>query len=342
MATIGDVAVKAHVSTATVSRVLNGKSSVDPDLVQRVKWAARELSYQPNGPARSLRKRSTAMIALIISDVQSPFFTSLARGVEDVAHRRGYSVVLCNADDDLDKERHYVDVASQELAAGVVLCPTNDATDVRMLVDRGTPVVSVDRPMRDPRCDQVLVDIRSAAAEATEHLLNEEYRRIGCITGPAGRHPTEQLLAGYREALAAHGCDHQGEFVRYAPDRADAAAKAAADLLDRLNRPDALLIGTTTMAIGALAALSARQLRPGKDVGIVAFDNAPWTTLLDPALSVIDQPAYDLGVTAAECLLAKLNGAPSDGKTVVLPAKLIKRGSSSKGLTRAHAPARPC
>lgn len=342
MATIGDVAVKAHVSTATVSRVLNGKSSVDPTLVERVKRAARELGYHPNGPARSLRTRSTAMIALIISDVQSPFFTSLARGVEDVAHRRGYSVVLCNADDDPDKERHYVDVAAKELAAGVLLCPTSHTTDVRMLVDRGTPVVSVDRPIHEPGCDQVLVDIRTAAADATNHLLEEGYRRIGCITGPAGRHPTEQKLAGYHEALAASGYDYQDRFVRCAQDRAGAAARAAGELLDQLDRPDALLLANTTMAIGALAALSARQLRPGEDVGIVAFDDAPWTTLLDPSLSVIDQPAYDLGVTATECLFAKLSGPPTAMKRVVLPARLIKRGSSHRALNRAHAPARPC
>ena len=124
MATISDVAARAGVSTATVSRALNGKSTVDPVLASRVLTAAEELGYRPNGPARNLRRQETAVLALIISDVENPFFTAIARGAEDVAHEAGYSVVLCNSDDQPDKEREYVDVALQERVAGVLLSPT--------------------------------------------------------------------------------------------------------------------------------------------------------------------------------------------------------------------------
>ncbi|HEX2129995.1 MAG TPA: LacI family DNA-binding transcriptional regulator, partial [Actinophytocola sp.] len=147
MATISDVASLAGVSTATVSRALNGKSTVDPELAARVLAAARELGYQPNGPARNLRRQEAAVIALIISDVENPFFTAIARGVEDVAHTVGYSVVLCNADENTDKERRYVDVAIQERVAGVIMSPTSTATNVDLLINRGTPLVAVDRPL---------------------------------------------------------------------------------------------------------------------------------------------------------------------------------------------------
>ncbi|MFD1050587.1 LacI family DNA-binding transcriptional regulator, partial [Kibdelosporangium lantanae] len=153
MATINDVATRAGVSTATVSRALNGKSTVDPNLVSRVLDAAAELGYQPNGPARNLRRQETAVLALIISDVENPFFTSIARGVEDVAHAVGYSVVLCNSDEDPDKERKYIDVAIQERVAGVVLSTTGVATNVDLLTARGTPLVAVDRPLPDTEAD---------------------------------------------------------------------------------------------------------------------------------------------------------------------------------------------
>lgn len=139
MATISDVATRAGVSTATVSRALNGKSTVDPELAARVLAAADELGYRPNGPARNLRKQETAVLALIISDVENPFFTAISRGVEDVAHSAGYSVVLCNSDDEPDKEREYIDVALQERVAGVLLSPAG-AGDSADLLDRKSVV----------------------------------------------------------------------------------------------------------------------------------------------------------------------------------------------------------
>src|SRR3954464_9524506 len=132
----------AGVSTATVSRALNGKSTVDPMLAARVQKAAEELGYHPNGLARNLRRQETAVLALIIADVENPFFTSIARGVEDVAQDSGYSVVLCNSDENADKERKYIDVALQERVAGVVLSPTGTSSNVERLRRRGTPVVA--------------------------------------------------------------------------------------------------------------------------------------------------------------------------------------------------------
>src|SRR3954470_19279811 len=183
MATISDVASRAGVSTATVSRALNGKSTVDPGLVARVVEAAQELGYQPNGPARNLRRQETAVLALVISDVENPFFTSIARGVEDVARDAGYSVVLCNSDESNEKERDYLGVAVQERVAGVVLSSSGSIPNGDPLVRLGTPIVAVDRALDGIACDQVLVDTRRAAREATEHLVAGGYTRSGCVTG---------------------------------------------------------------------------------------------------------------------------------------------------------------
>ena len=331
MATISDVASLAGVSTATVSRALNGKSTVDPELAARVLAAARELGYQPNGPARNLRRQEAAVIALIISDVENPFFTAIARGVEDVAHTVGYSVVLCNADENTDKERRYVDVAIQERVAGVIMSPTSTATNVDLLINRGTPLVAVDRPLPERTSDTVLVDTRLAAREATEHLMAQGYQRIGCVTGPAGVRTADDRLAGYRDALRAARVKTSPRLVRRTEFKAAGANRAAQDLLGQPEPPDALLVANSAMAIGVLAALREGSRRPGLDVGVVAFDDVPWAELVDPPLTVVAQPAYEIGTVAAQLLLARIADNTRAATTTTLGARLIERESSHRG-----------
>lgn len=328
MATINDVATRAGVSTATASRALNGKSTVDPALAARVLSAAAELGYQPNGPARNLRRQETAVLALIISDVENPFFTSIARGVEDVAQAVGYSVVLCNSDENPDKERRYIDVAIQERVAGVVLSPTGTATNVDLLTARGTPLVAVDRPLPGASADMVLVDTRNAAKEATAHLVSQGYSTIGCVTGPAGIRTADDRLAGYRDALRSAKRRTSAKFVRRTEYRADGGYEAAIDLLGSPDRPDALLVANSAMAIGVLEALSKLDLRLGADVGVVAFDDAPWAPLINPPLSVVSQPAYEIGKVAAQLLMARIADSTLPHTTTTLGATLIPRGSS--------------
>ncbi len=330
MPTISDVAAMAGVSTATVSRALNGKSTVAPELVVRVTDAARALGYQPNGPARNLRRQETAVLALIISDVENPFFTAIARGVEDVAHDHGYSVVLCNSDEDADKERRYIDVALQERAAGVILSPTGMTTNVDVLLGSGTPVVAVDRPLPDPRGDTVLVDTRRAAAVATEHLLSHGYQRIGIVTGPAGAHAADDRLDGYRDALRAARRRSPQRLVRRSEHKAAGAREATLDLFAQAEPPDAVLVANSAMAIGVLDALRTLGLRPGRDVGVVAFDDTPWAALVDPPLTVVGQPAYEIGQVAARLLFARMADGSRPPAVTTLDARLVERASSSR------------
>ncbi|WUJ48887.1 LacI family transcriptional regulator [Kribbella sp. NBC_00382] len=331
MATISEVAALAGVSTATVSRALNGKSTVDPDLVRRVRKAAEELGYQPNGPARNLRRQEAAVVALIISDVENPFFTAIARGVEDVAHELGYSVVLCNSDESFEKESRYIDVALQERVAGVILSPTGTTSSVEKLSQRGTAFVAVDRPLPEQDGDVVLVDTRLAARQATAHLIAQGYQRIGCITGPAGVRTADDRLAGYRDALKAARLRSTTKLVRRTEYKAAGAHRAAQDLLVQPEPPDALLVANSEMAVGVLQALQEHGIRPGKQVGIVAFDDAPWAELLDPPLTVVAQPAYEIGTVAARLLLARITDNTRATTTTTLAARLIERGSSHRG-----------
>ena len=330
MPTVSDVAARAGVSTATVSRALNGKPTVDPDLAARVRRAAHELGYQPNGPARNLRRQEAAVVALIISDVENPFFTAIARGVEDVAHEVGYSVVLCNSDESAEKESRYVDIAIQERVAGVILSPSGPASSVAKLAARGTAYVAVDRPLPGQDSDVVLVDTRLAAREATAHLVAQGYEQIGCITGPAGVRTADDRLAGYREALKAARRRRTTKLVRRCEYKAAGAHRAALDLLAQPEPPDALLVANSAMAVGVLQALQERGVRAGRDVGLVTFDDAPWTALVDPPLTVVAQPAYEIGTVAARLLLARIADSTRPATATTLAAHLIPRATSHR------------
>lgn len=186
MPTIYDVAREAGVSAATVSRVLNGAQTVDPAMVARVLTAVRELGYRPNAVARNLRRSRTTLWAVIISDIGNPFFTAMVRGVEDVAQQEGYSVVLCNSDEDPAKEETYVAAALSEQMAGVIISSSGSVKAAKTLIDSPVPVVAVDRELPRGAVDTVVVDNEGGARTATEHLLAAGYRRIACIAGPEG------------------------------------------------------------------------------------------------------------------------------------------------------------
>ncbi|MFI5587628.1 LacI family DNA-binding transcriptional regulator [Amycolatopsis sp. NPDC051758] len=330
MATISDVAALAGVSTATVSRALNGKSTVDPALAERVARAVEELGYTPNGLARSLRRRETAVLALIISDVENPFFTAIARGVEDTAQAAGFSVMLCNSDENTAKERRYVEVAAQERLAGVIMSPTTGDSDVRPLTTHGTPIVTVDRRLGSEDCDAVLVNSRAAAREAVGHLVAQGYERIGCIAGPQGITTADDRLDGYRDGLRDAGRKYSAKLVRRCEFRESGGRETAVQLLTKPDPPDALLVSSSTMSVGVLQTMAELGLRAGRDVGIVSFDDAPWATLISPALTVVAQPAHAMGQLAARLLLDRIaDGGTRPASTTTMAAQLVIRGSST-------------
>ncbi|WP_446664244.1 LacI family DNA-binding transcriptional regulator [Flexivirga sp. B27] len=326
------MAAHAGVSVATVSRTLNNQETVDADLADRVRSAAAELGYRRNGLARSLRLQRADVWALIISDIANPFFTAIARGVEDVAHGKGYSVVLCNTDEDPAKEAQYLQVAEQEQVSGVILSPNEIGSDISQLTRLGVPVVAVDRPLRE-RVDSVLVRSAAGAQEATEHLIDAGWRRPACITGPATAQTAIQRLAGYRKGLIARKKRPAASLVRHTDYRADRAAAATAELMDSRNPPDSFFVSNSEMALGVLQELRRRGLTVGEDVGLVAFDNAPWTAFTDRPLSVVAQPAYEMGALAGELLLDRV-GVPLDQQPAPrvrrLRTELIVRGSSQR------------
>ncbi len=328
---IGDVAQAAGVSPATVSRVLNGTGKVTPERAAAVRRAASELGYTPSGPARALRQQRTRVWAAIIADIENPFFTAMVRGIEDVARAEGHRLVLCNSDEDIDKEAAYLDIVLAEQMAGVVIAVAS-AKESRLepLLDRGVPVVAVDRrPDRhDQEVDSVVVDNVLGARQATEHLIDGGATRVACITGPARVSTASERLSGYQQALRARKRSTPASLVRRADFKEDGGYAATRALLGGRPRPDALFVTNNLMTLGAMRAVKEAGLRVPDDILLVGFDDAPWTTLVSPQLSVVAQPTYEIGRQAAQLLTTASADLPA--RHVVLPPALQVRESSSR------------
>lgn len=325
MTSIKDVAQRAGVSTTTVSRVLSSPQFVRPPLRERVEQAIADLAYRPNLAARRLRQRKASLVGLIVSDIRNPFFTDVGRAVEDMAYHHGLRLILCNSDENPAKQQSYLELMADEQASGVILSPTLTGLERLQPAAWGFPLVLVDRALPGARIDSVVLDNQAAARRATEHLLQAGYRRIALL---AGMHSVtaQQRHAGYAEALTAFGLAPQPLWV---PPTRHAGEQVVTQLLSSPQRPDALLATNGLLLLGALQSVQAAGLKPPRDIGLVGFDNNDWTAL--PALDVtaIAQPTYDIGRTAAELLLQRMNEPQRTPRQVVLEATLIARGSST-------------
>lgn len=315
---IRDVAQRAGVAPATVSRVLNGHAYVKPETAARVHAAVDELGYRRNASARALRRQVTDLWSVIVSDLENPFFTALVRGAAGVARTRGFSTILCNTGDDPVEEERYIGVALQEQAAGVIITPGSDATDLGPLLEAGIPVVTVDRRLGSAEVDTVTVDNQLGTAQAAELLLEFGVRRPGCITGPRSVMTATGRLAGFRKALATHGVVLPRALIRHADYRVAGGRAAAASLLEADEPPDGLFVTNNMMTMGALEALDNAGLRLPDDFVLVGFDEVPWATLLRPQLATVVQPSEEMGRQAGLLLADRIAGVGGPARDVVL------------------------
>ncbi len=331
MTTINDVAKKAQVSISTVSRVLNGTAFVNGEVKKRVEEAIQELAYQPSPAARSLRVNRSRIIGLLISDIQNPFFMSLIQGVEDEAHRNGYSLLLCNSNEDSNKEQQYLEVLCAERVAGAIIVPTRERLEAGIdnFHKRNIPLVAVDRRIKDNSVDAVLVDNILGAREAVAHLINNGYRRIGVIVGPKTITTGRERLEGYRQALQEAGIPYDPLLTRSGTFRKESGQQLAQELLAITPAIDALFVGNNLMAMGALDAIHVRNLRVPENIAFVGYDELPWVAPGFVSLTTIAQPVYELGSTAALRLFQRLQKtAPQSRQEVILSPKLTIRDSS--------------
>lgn len=328
--TMKHIAERARVSLGTVSHVVNGTASVREKLRERVLEAIDSLGYTPSQLARGLRRNSTNMLGMVIPDITNPFFPAVVRGVEDVAYRAFFHVVLCNADNDPAKEKGYIDALRSYRVAGLLVIPAtekNPALQRATPSSLGVPVVYLDRRPSDWKGDSVTVDNRLGAFEATEHLIKLGHKRLAMLSGP--RHLTNALerLDGFRQALAKHKLTIEPEYIQETKFDRDSGHRSAMRLLSMLPRPTAIFAANDPVALGALFAARELGLSCPRDVSIVGFDDAEYDTLTEPTLTSVHQSGYQMGATAARILLERIQGKKERAQQIVLPTELKIRNS---------------
>jgi LacI family transcriptional regulator len=335
MPTIRDVAKRAGVASMTVSRVINDSGYVSDKTRAKVEAAIMELGYVPNMLGPSLRFNQTKTVALIITDITNPFWTTVARGVEDAANEDAYSVILCNTDESIEKQEQYVDMLLKRRIDGILFVPADDSPDsVELIRSQGVNVVVLDReiPSLDD-LDIVRGDSFGGAYDLTSHLIDLGHQNIAALSGPKHISTSVERVAGFRQAMREMGLDHNLDNVFWGSFSQGPGFDIAIQALAISPRPTALLAVNNFIANGALKAAASNDLRVPEDISIVSFDDIPENINPTPFLTVAVQAAYDMGFKATKLLLARLAGeGPDDCQRIILPTRIIIRKSTAPPL----------
>lgn len=331
--TMKDVAESAGVSTATVSHVINGTRFVQKETKQAVLSAMQSLGYQPNSIARSLRSGETKTIGLVVPDASNPFFADISRRIENIGYENGYSVILCNSDNDLKKQRDYVSTLISKQVDGVFFISAGDSRDdLQRLLESGIPVVIADRNMPLELADIVLLDNEEAGYRATEHLIHLGHRRIGCITGPTDISPSMHRVSGFQRALDEYGLTFDKQLVLPGDFSIQSGIRAMGELLDLDPPPTAVFALNDMMAIGAISAAHRKGLQVPEDHSVIGFDDIELASAVEPALTTMAQPLQEIAQKATYRLLEKMNTVGDDwqNEKYVLQATLVVRESTAR------------
>jgi DNA-binding LacI/PurR family transcriptional regulator len=325
---IYDVAKEARVSVFTVSAVVNGKSHVGKALKQRVDAAILKLSYRPNLLARSLAKRRTHTIGIVVPDISNPFFPLVVRGAEDAAQKHGYNILLCDSDDRLEREEECLEVLLAKRVDGILLtkAPQPFRPSLRQLIDDAkVPFVLLMRTYPDLTKDAVLTDDYKGAYEAVSQLARAGHRRIGLLGGPMTISNGRERWKGFRDALEANKLTHEPELVIHGDYRIESGYRGGHALLSR--SPDGIYVANYLMTVGLLKAADEMGMRCPEDFGLVSFDDYPWLAVFRPRLTTVELPKYQIGFEATEMLLERIKGEPARGETRKLAPELHVRES---------------
>lgn len=323
--TMHQIAREAGVSLGTVSHVINATAKVREPLRQRVLKAVKRLGYEPNELSRGLRLNRTSIIGMIIPDITNPFFPGVVRGVEDVAYKHQFRLVLCNTDNDSAKEATYLSQLKSFLPAGILMIPSLDSTVAS--ATGGLPIVCVDRRPENWKGDMVTAANREGAYKAARHLIDMGHRQIGVITGPEHLTNAMERLRGFRQAILDAKLKIAPEYIQEARFDRVSGYTAALRLLQLLPRPTAIFAMNDLMAMGALLAIRELRLACPGDVSLVSFDGLEQTELTDPPLTTVYQPGYQIGYTAAGLLVERIEGLKAPAKEIVLDTELRLRAS---------------
>lgn len=329
MPTIRDVAQRAGVSTATVSRALNASPNMKEQTRAQVLAAVQELAYRPNGIARSLRAVKTRTIGLVLSNVANPFFAELSRAAEHAASEIGLSVILGNADEDTAREARYLDVMLDKRVDGLLLSPTGGNTHaIEEVLRRDVPLVFVDRTIPKYDVPSVSTNPHGGINALVEHLAEECHRTAAILSGSQETVPGRERVAAFLQASARHGITIDARHVLNGGFKPEQGARATAELLALPGpMPSVVFVSNNLMTLGVLQTLHDRGLRVPDDIAVASYDDSPWFELLVPSITAVQQPVEELGRVAVELIAAVIAGERPHA--VLLESHLIVRESSA-------------
>lgn len=328
MPNILDVAAKAGVSRSTVSRVLTNSGRVDPETKQKVLAAMKELNYQPSQVARNLRRKETNLIAVLIPCISNPFFGSLVQGMEEVAAGKGYHVILCNMGEDPVRQMEYLQMLERKQVDGVILTALrNPLEEVKAYLQHG-PIVLASEYVEDDSLPAVVIDNIKAAECVTEHLIQKGHKRIGFINGPEHIILCRDRQKGYMQTLEKYGIPVSHDLIMSSDFTMEGGFACAKQLLALEEKPGAIFAANDEMAVGVIQAVQEQGLRIPQDIAVVGFDNVQVSRVVQPNLTTIGQPIFQIGVKSMELLMSCLERDVLEDKRIVLEANLCIREST--------------
>ncbi len=324
MTTIRDVAKHAKVSVATVSRVLNKKGYVSKEAEQAVLTSIKELKYRPNSVARTLYHKTSGMIGLVMPDITNPFFPELARAIEDVALTYGYTVVLCNTDEEVKKEKKYLEALKQKYVDGIIL--TTSSLSLHDYHQLDIPIVALDRVI-DENIPSVVSNNKEGARSATDHLIGNGCEFIAHIRGPVGLAPSDDRFLGFKEVVEERGT---ANIVIEADFQIDRAETVTRELLKKHPTIDGIFASSDVTAAGVMKAAHSVGKRIPEDLKVVGFDGVPIGTMLVPSLTTVAQSIYEMGALSTRLLIKQIEKIPLDSYYYELPTNLVVRETTNQ------------
>lgn len=330
MVGIVDVAKKANVSTATVSRVLSRPEAVAEKTAQKVLKAIEVLNYQPNVLARQLRRLETKTILVVVPDITNPFFSKVLRGIESVAVAKGYQVLLGDTGNDVDRESSYLNILQQKKADGMVLLTARMEPRAVEEIAREFPVVLACEYIEGSSLPTVSIDNISGARRATEYLIGLGHQRIGCISGPLDIVLSKDRLKGFYQAMARNSITVEPVLVQEGNFTFESGFNLMKKFFALGQLPTAIFAANDEMAMGAIKAIKSKGLNVPEDVSVIGFDDLKFSSIFEPSLTTVAQPAFQIGETAMELLMKLINEEEVLQEQIILEDTLIERESSAR------------
>lgn len=331
--TIDDIAKAAGVSRATVSRVLNDSGYVKEETRQKVLKAIKDLNYTPSAIARSLSKKKTNTIGVVVPEINNPFFGEIIKGISEVADENNLNLILCNTDEDVEKELKALKLLKEQRIEGILITPTSTDNDYNSeylwtIENIGIPVVLIDGHVKYSNFNGVFVDHIKGAYDAVKTLIDEGHEKIAIITGRLNSRPAKERLVGYKKALTMHNIPIREEYIFYGDYTHEKAYEITKEILRMDDRPTAIFVSSNMMVLGCIKAFNEENVQVPTDMAIIGFDKAEVLNIIGMNISFINGPTFEMGRIAMKMLIDILNSSRNTGtKTINLLPELVLQGS---------------